>query len=123
MITLQTTQFVAGLSAAKAYEFLVDFSDRDYQNWWPGTHLQAQPLRRCPGHVGNRTRVDQFIGPYRVKMIEETVAAIPDEKIALRVRGIGGLPVRLSYEFVEHDGGVTITYKTVAGFTGPLRVL
>lgn len=123
MIHLQTIQYVPGLSAAKAYTFLLDFETADYQAWWPGTHLLAKSLRRVPGHIGNRTLVDQHIGPYRLKMIEETTALIPERKISLRVRGIGGLPVRMSYEFDEDEDGLTITYTTTAGFTGPLRLL
>lgn len=123
MIKWITIQYVAGLNAATAYEFLVDFGDRAYRNWWPGMHFQAKPLRRCLGHVGSRTLVVQDIGPYRLKMIEETTEVVPDRKIALRVRGIGGLPVRMSYEFADDADGVTITYTTTAGFTGPLRFL
>lgn len=123
MLTLQTIQYVPGLSAAKAYEFLLDFETADYQAWWPGTHLSAKPLRRVPGHIGNRTLVDQRIGPYRLKMIEETTHLVPDRKISLRVRGIGGLPVRMSYEFAEDADGVTVVYTTTAGFSGLLRVL
>lgn len=123
MIKLLTVQHVAGLTAQQAYDFLLDFETWDYQAWWPDTHLQAKPLRRCPGHVGNRTFVDQWIGRYRLKMVEEITALDPQKKISIRVCRLGGLPIRMSYEFAEDDRGVTITYTTLAGFTGPLRIL
>lgn len=124
MIRWQTRQYVAGLTARSAYEFLTSFDDRDFQAWWPGVHLRVVAYRRTPQVVGSVYYLDQFIGSYRVKATEMIVAAVPGRSFLRQILLWGmRLPVRMRYDFDEDDHGVAITHTTLVGFSGVGRTL
>jgi hypothetical protein len=118
MITLRTKLHVDGLTAKQVYDFLLSATDREYQEWWPGIHLQFHTLKRCPNDVGNIVYMDEFIGSRRVKMTGVVVEAIPGKKLVWQLKKGLKLPARLSLELNDDETGVFIIHTIRIGFDG-----
>jgi hypothetical protein len=118
MITLRTRIHVDGLTGGQVFGFLVNATDREYQEWWPGVHLQLHTLKRCPNNVGNIIYMDEFIGEYRVKTTGVLVEAIAGKKLVWQLKKGVRLPVRLSLELDDDEAGVSITHTIQVGFDG-----
>jgi hypothetical protein len=118
MIALRTLVRVDGLTGKQVYDFLMNATDREYQEWWPGVHLQLHTLKRCPNNVGNIIHMDELIGEYRVKMTGVVVEAIPGKKLLWQLKKGVRLPARLSLELDDDDTGVIITHTIRVGFEG-----
>ncbi len=67
MITLKTTVKVKGITSKDIYNFMLNCTDADYQQWWQGTHLSCHTVKRYPGNIGNVIYVDEYVGKYRLK--------------------------------------------------------
>jgi hypothetical protein len=118
MITLRTRIHVDGLTAEQVYNFLLNATDREYQEWWPGVHLHLHTLKRCPNDVGNIVYMDELIGSYRVKMTGVVVEAIPGTKLVWQLKKGLRLPARLSVELDDDATGVFIIHTIRVGFDG-----
>ena len=123
MITFQTKTHVDRLKGEQVFDFLVNANDREYQEWWPGVHLQLHTLKRCVNHIGNIVYMDEFIGEYRVKSTAVLVEAVPSRKLVWQARKGIRLPVRLSLEMDDDQAGVSITHTIQVGFKGLGSVL
>lgn len=124
MITLRTAQYVEGLKAQAAYDFLATFDQDEYRAWMPGEHLHYISHRRTPDYVGSTYYLDQLIGGIRVKATETIIEATPYTRLRRQVLWFGvRSPVRMLFEFVDDDRGVMITHTVTAGFTGWRRIL
>jgi hypothetical protein len=123
MITLRTRIHVDCLTAKQVYDFLLNATDSEYQDWWPGVHLQFHTLKRCPNNVGNTVYMDEFIGTYRVRMTAVVVAAIPGRKLVWQLKKGLRLPARLALELDDDETGVLITHTIRVGFGGLGSVL
>lgn len=123
MITLQTKTHVDGLTGNQVFDFLLSATDREYQAWWPGVHLQFHHLKRCPNNVGNIVYMDEFIGDHRVKMSGLVVEAIPSKKLVWQMKKGVRLPAWLTLELDDSAAGVSITHTIRVGFAGIGRVL
>ncbi|MCI0721283.1 MAG: hypothetical protein L0338_20265 [Acidobacteria bacterium] len=118
MITLRTRTHVDGLTGEQVYGFLMNATDREYQEWWLGVHLQLVTLKRCPNNVGKIVYMDEFIGEYRVKMTGVVVEAILGKKLVWQLKKGVRLPVRLSLKLDDDEAGVFITHTIRVGFEG-----
>jgi hypothetical protein len=123
MITLRTRIHVDRLTGEQVYGFLMNATDHEYQEWWPGVHLQLHTLKRYPNNNGNIVYMDEFIGEYRVKMTGVVVEATPGKKLVWQLKKGVRLPVRLSLELDDDQTGVFITHTIRAGFEGVGSVL
>jgi hypothetical protein len=123
MITLQTRIHVDGLTGGQVFDFLVNATDREYQKWWPGVHLQLHTLRRCPNNVGNIVYMDEFIGEHRIATTGVLVEVVPGRKLVWQLKKGVRLPVRLSLELCDDEAGVSVTHTIQVGFEGLGRVL
>ncbi|MEW6444250.1 MAG: hypothetical protein AB1640_25170 [bacterium] len=123
MITIQSRMHVDGIGGTEIFNFLIDPSDREYQRWWPGTHLELHALERRPNHVGDVIYMDEFIGKYRMKMKGVVTEAVAGKKIVWEPKIGIRLPVRLILELEDDATGVRITHTIRAGFEGPGRIL
>jgi hypothetical protein len=124
MITIKSRLFVGGLMGAEVFDFLMNATDEDYRRWWPGTHLRLHALERHEGHVGDVFYMDEYIGKRRVRMKGVVLEAERARRIVwqLEWRRVP-LPVRLTLELADRDGGVALRHTIRAGFGGPGRVL
>lgn len=123
MLTLQTQLRVHGIKGKEIFDFLVNPNDHAYQQWWPGTHLQLHTLKRSEDHVGDVIYMDEYIGDRRVRMKGVVVEATPGHVLVWQFLKVIRLPVRLSLELADEEGGVAITHTIEAGFKGPGRLL
>jgi uncharacterized protein YndB with AHSA1/START domain len=117
---------VDGLTGREITDFLLDCDDETYQAWWPGTHLELHVLEPAAGggHVGDIVVMDEYIGSRRVRMTGEVVEAVPGERIVWQFRPAGvRLPVRLTLELADREGGVHLRHTITAGWSGRGRVL
>ena len=64
-------------------------SNEDYQNWWPGTHLQFHTTKRYPDNIGNIVYMDEFIGKRRVKMEGIVIDAVSGQRIVWQMKKWG----------------------------------
>jgi hypothetical protein len=123
MLMLQTRLRVDGITGEEIFDFLADPNDRAYRQWWPGTHLQLHLLKHTGDHIGDVVYMDEYIGDRRVRMEGVVVEAVPKRKLVWRLRKVISLPVRLSLELTDVEGGVAITHTIEAGFKGHGRLL
>lgn len=123
MLTLETRLTVDGLAAADVFEFLVDPSDRAYQRWWPGVHLQLHPVAHRARGVGDLIYMDEYVGDRRVRMQAIVVEAERPRRLVWQFKKVIRLPARLVLELSDAEGGVAITHRLEAGSPGAGRML
>ena len=123
MITLQSKIHVAGISGSAILEFLLTATDREYQRWWPGVHLQFNTIRRHPDNIGNVVYMDELVGRYRLKATGVVVEVLPGKKIVWQFKKGIRLPVWLSLTLEDDAAGVSVTHTVRAGFGGLGRIL
>jgi hypothetical protein len=124
MIAIESAIFVDGISAGEIFGFLLGATDEGYRRWWPGTHLRLHALKRHEGHIGDVFYMDEYVGKRRVRMKGVVLEAERASRIVwqLRWRRVP-LPVRLTLELADRDGGVALRHTIGVGFGGPGRVL
>jgi hypothetical protein len=123
MLTIQSRFFVARISGWEVTDFLLDCTDDRYQQWWPGTHLELHALTRGRDHVGDVVLMDEYIGRRPVRMLGIVVQVVPGKKIVWQLRKGVRLPVWLTLERADRDGGVEVRHMITAGFRGVGRIL
>lgn len=123
MLTLQTQIRVDHITGTQIFDFFVDPDDRAYQRWWPGTHLQFHALERHEDHVGDVIYMDEYVGKRRVRMSVIVLDAVPGKTLVWQFKKGIKLPVRVTFDFADYDGGVAITHTIQAGLRGAGRIL
>jgi hypothetical protein len=123
MLTIRSEVVVAGISGRQITNFLLDCSDQRYQRWWPGTHLQLHTTGLGHRHVGDAVFIDEYVGTRRIRMSGVVVQATPGKKIVWQFRKGVRLPVYLTLELTDCDGGVLVRHTITAGYRGIGRVL
>lgn len=119
MITIESELFVKDITGKEIFDFLLDATDERYRRWWPGTHLSLHALERHEDHVGDIFYMDEYVGKRRVRMKGIVVEAERGRKIVWRFKGWQILlPVRLTLELADRDGGVALRHTIRAGFEG-----
>ncbi len=123
MIEMRAEVNVRGVSGRNISDFMLNCTDVDYRNWWPGTHLAFHTIKRFPGDLGNLVYFDEYVGRRRLKFEGVVMKSIPGKEIVWQMKKIVRLPVWLVLEFDDSDEGVVITHTIKAGFTGGGRLL
>ncbi len=123
MITLQSSVHVNGIGGGPLFDFLINPNDRDYQRWWPGTHLEFHTVRQRPGQVGDVIYMDEYVDKRRVQMSGVVIEAIPGKKITWQMKEWIRLPVWVDVELEEDAQGVMVIHTIKAGFNGMGRLL
>jgi hypothetical protein len=123
MIAIETSMFVEGLTGEEVFDFLLGATDEDYRRWWPGTHLRLHALKRGENHVGDVFYMDEYIGERRVRMKGVVVEAERGRSLVWQFKRLVRLPVRLTLEMKDRDGGVMLRHTIRAGFDGFGRIL
>lgn len=124
MIVIESAIFVEGITAQEIFDFLLGATDVSYRRWWPGTHLHLHALKRHENHIGDVFYMDEYIGRRRVRMTGVVVEAERGRKIVWQLkRWRVLLPIRLTLELRDREGGVTLRHTIRAGFGGSGRVL
>ena len=124
MIAIESEIFVDGISAREVFGFLLDAIDEGYRRWWPGTHLRLHALERHEDHIGDVFYMDEYVGKRRVRMKGVVLEGERARRIVWQLEWWRvPLPVRLTLELADRDGGVALRHTIRAGFGGPGRVL
>jgi hypothetical protein len=123
MLTIESRFFVARLSGREVTDFLLDCTDDRYRQWWPGTHLELHALVRGRDHVGDVVQMDEYVGKRRVRMLGIVTQALPGQQIVWQLRKGVRLPVWLTLELADRNGGVDLRHTIRVGFRGVGRVL
>lgn len=123
MITIQSKIHVARIGGMEIFNFFINPSDREYQKWWTGTHLEFHNLRQSPRNIDNIVYMDEYIGKRRVKMTAIVIEAKPGKKITWQFKKIIRLPVWMCLELEDGNEGVAITHTMRAGFEGTGSIL
>jgi uncharacterized protein YndB with AHSA1/START domain len=118
MISLRTSVHIAGIHAGDVFDFMLNPSDHQYQQWWPGIHVQFHYLEQRSGYIGSRIYMDEFVGRRRLRMNGTVSEVVPGKRIVWRLRALLPLPARLSLDLTDDSSGVVITHTTQAGFSG-----
>ena len=101
---------------------MLNCTDEDYQNWWPGTHLAFHTTKRFPGDFGNLVYFDEYVGRRRLKFEGVLIKSIPGKEIVWQMKKVVRLPAWLVLELDDTDAGVVITHTIKAGFAGVGRL-
>jgi hypothetical protein len=121
MLTIQSRIHVADITGAEFVDFFLMCTDREYQAWWRGIHLEFHTIKRYPNNVGNIVYMDEIIGKKRVKMTGVVTEVVPGKKLVWQAKEVIRWPVRLSLELADDDKGVTLTHTLQVGFKGVAR--
>jgi hypothetical protein len=123
MLTIQSQLHVADITGTEMMNFLLHCTDREYQAWWKGTHLEFHTIKRYPNDVGNLVYMDEFVGKRRVRMMAIVTEVAPGQRIVWQMKKIIRLPVWFSLELKDDGAGVMLTHTIRAGFGGVGRIL
>ena len=118
MLTLQTIVDVQGLSGQQVTDFLLNCDDKQYQQWWAGTHLQFHTIKRYPDNIGNVVYMDEYVGRRRLKMKAIVLKAVPGKKIVWQMQKGIRLSAWLTLTVEDIEDSVRITHTITAGFNG-----
>jgi hypothetical protein len=119
MIICKTTLEVSGLCDKDIYDFLLNCTDEQYQQWWPGTHLVFHTIKRTPTDVGNLVYMDEYVGDFRLKVHGIVKQLVPHREIVWQMREFGVLwPAWISLKLSNTASGVNIIHTVSAGFHG-----
>jgi hypothetical protein len=103
--------------------FLLHPSDREYQRWWEGTHLELHPVKGSGERIGDIVYMDELVGRRRIMLEGVLVESIPGRTITWQLKKLVKLPAWLSLELEDDDRGVTITHTIRARFERIGRIL
>ncbi len=123
MLTIQSQLHITGIRGKEFIGFLLNCTDRQYQAWWQGTHLQFHTIKRTPNDIGNIVYMDELVGKKRVKMMAIVTEVVPGRKVVWQMKKIIRLPVWLSIDLADDAEGVTLTHTISAGFKGVGKIL
>lgn len=124
MLTLESRMTVPGLTGAEVTHYLLECSDEAYQAWWPGVHLHFHVVAPGgEGHLGDTVMMDEFIGSRRVRMNGIVTHVDPGRKLLWQMKKGIRLPVWLTLDVADGDGGVDIRHTITAGWTGAGRLM
>jgi hypothetical protein len=123
MITIQSRLHVRSIHASEVLDFLLNVTDKEYQAWWPGTHLEMHALSRRSGDIGSIYYMDEFVGDYRLRMTAVVCALEPGKRIVWQLKRGIMLPAWLTLDLADDAAGVTITHTVEAGYRGLGRLL
>jgi hypothetical protein len=118
MITIQSRISVTGITGREIVDFLINATDREYQAWWPGTHLHFHTVKKTPTTIGNIVYMDEFVGKRRIKMQGVVTEVAAGKRITWQLKKIIRLPIWLTVGFDDNEAGVAITHTIRAGFAG-----
>lgn len=123
MIELRTEVKVKGISGKNVSDFMLNCTDEEYQNWWPGMHLAFHTKKHFPNDLGNLVYFDEYVGKRRLKFEGIVVKYISSREIVWQLKKVVKLPVWLVLEFEDKDEGVLIIHTIKAGFERVGKVL
>jgi hypothetical protein len=123
MIEIRTEVQITGVSGKTLADFLLHCTDREYQNWWPGTHLAWHTKRQFPNDIGNVIFFDEYVGKRRLKFDAVVVKCIPDKEIIWQMKKSVRLPVWLVIRFEDNEEGALLIHTLKAGLPDIGRLL
>lgn len=118
MITIQSIVQVKGIKSQQVIDFMLNCTDTDYQNWWPGTHLAFHTRKHYPNNLGNLVYFDEYVGPNRLKFQGTVTEINPERKIVWRMQKGIKLPAWLILEFEQQSESVKIIHTLEVGYNG-----
>ena len=95
MIVIRTRTHVTRLTGEEITAFLLHPSDREYQRWWEGTHLELHPVKGSGQRIGDIVSMDELVGRRRIRLSGVLVESIPGRKITWQFKKLVKLPAWL----------------------------
>ena len=123
MIILKTEVAVKGISGKSIYDFMLNSTDKDYQEWWEGTHLAFHTIQRFPNDLGNLVYVDEYVGSRRLKFEGVVIKLIPCKEIVWQMKKVVRMPAWIVLEFKDNKGGVVVAHTLKVGLAGIGRLM
>ena len=123
MMTIESRINLKGISGKPIFDFFLNCTDEDYQEWWEGTHLAFHTIKRYPDDLGNLVYFDEYIGKLRLKCYGVIVTLVPEKEIIWQMKKVIRLPAWLSIKFEDNEGGVDIIHTITAGYRGIGKML
>ena len=123
MLKIASDVFLEGITGKQITDFMLHPTDDRYRRWWPGTHLRFHTLVEHPDHIGDVVMMDEYVGTRRLTLTGVVTEATTGRRITWQLRRWITLPVRLTLELTDRDGGVSLRHIVHAGFDGAGRLL
>ncbi len=123
MIEIRTEVKLTGVSGKKISDFLLRCNDKEYQNWWPGTHIAWHTKRQNPDNIGNVVYFDEYVGKRRLKFDAVVVKYVPGKEVIWQMKKFIKLPAWLIIRFEDNNRGTLLVHTIKAGFPGLGRLL
>ncbi len=123
MIISQSIVDVKGIKAEDVYDFMINCTDKKYQDWWPGVHIAFDTIKRYPGNLGNVVCFDEFVGKRRLKFKGKVIKSEYGKEIVWQMTKIVKLPAWVHLTAKNTNTGVSVSHTLKVGFTGLLSFL
>lgn len=123
MLVFRTEVEVPDVSGRAILAFMLNTTDAEYQNWWPGVHLAFHTVKRAPNELGNLVFFDEYVGKRRLRMHGHVTRYDPDREIVWQMRKLVRLPAWLALAYADTAHGTRLSHTMSIGFKGPGRLL
>jgi hypothetical protein len=118
VITLRSEVNVHGIHGEEFLDFMLNCTDVDYQEWWPGVHLAFHTIQRYPGEIGNIVFIDEYVGETHLKFKGVITEYVLGRKIVWQMIMGMKLPAWVEIECEQRSNQLHITHTLTAGFQG-----
>jgi len=108
------------------YDFMINPSDKAYNEWWPGEHLQFHIVKRGEeNHLGDVVFMDEYLGKnHRLTFFVAVVKADRPNKIIWQMKKAGiRLPAFVELSLHDTDEGISLTHELRLGYSRILKIL
>jgi len=107
--------------AEQFYDFMINPTDKKYNEWWPDEHLQFHITKKGnENHLGDHVYFDEYLGKKRrLKFHAIVITADKPHKIVwqMKIAGIK-MPFYVKLELTDNSNGVAVKHELNLGYSG-----
>ena len=118
MIQVNSEVFVKNVSGKQLIDFMLNCSNTEYQEWWPGVHFAFHTIKHETGYVGNVVFFDEIVGKRHLRFKAIVKDVISNEKIVWQMKMGVLLPAYVTLTCMGVADGLKITHCLSIGYEG-----
>ena len=123
MIKLVSEVNVQGIDGDEVLDFMLNCTDADYQEWWPGVHMAFHTIQRYPNQIGNIVYFDEYVGKTRLKFKGMITEYVPGRKVVWQMMMGVRLPASVTLECQQQADTLHLVHTLTVGFNRLGKVL
>jgi len=121
MINHKVELTVKSTTAEQFYDFMINPTDKGYNEWWAEEHLQFHITKKGDkNHLGDHVYFDEYLGEKRrLKFHAVVITAERPKKIIWQMKIAGmKMPFYVKLELTDIQGGVNVIHELKLGYKG-----